>query len=113
MGGPEMELERYESVEKWLRDVAFERSGSLNTKENYLKVLGLFCRFVGKSPDEMVSECASGDVDGYLERLTSPTSILLHFRSTIRLSSLALVSRTRAVSSQVSVGLYLFLHMNV
>jgi len=52
-----MNLEKYESVERWLRDVAFERSGSLNTRRQYLEVLRLFCGFMDKNPEEMISEC--------------------------------------------------------
>ena len=61
-------MEGYQSVKKWLRDIAFERSGSVNTKKYYLAVLRLFSRFIGKSPDEMVSECASGAVSDYVEK---------------------------------------------
>ena len=56
-----MDLEENESVVRWFKDVAFERSGSLSTRDLYLKVLRLFCGFVGKSPDEIVSECEKYD----------------------------------------------------
>ena len=32
-----MDLEKYGSVKRWLRDIAFERSGSLNTRRPYLR----------------------------------------------------------------------------
>ncbi len=54
-----MNLEEYKSVNKWLSDIAYERSGSLNTKKMYLTVLKNFCRFVGKTPDQLVSDCSS------------------------------------------------------
>jgi len=54
-------LEEYGSVVRWLRDLSYQQSGSESTKRHFLWVLKSFCDSVGKSPDEMVSECRGSE----------------------------------------------------
>ena len=50
------DLERYSSVRRWLDSVASSGIRSATTEKNYLIVLGQFCEFARKTPDELIEE---------------------------------------------------------
>ena len=49
------ELVKYPSVANWLARLSFRHSGSVKTRHGYLHALNLFCRSIGKNPDELLA----------------------------------------------------------
>jgi len=99
-------LEEYESVGRWLMDLSFERSGSESTKVCFLWVLKSFCGFVGKSPDEMISECRGSEKarQEYLDRIKAFVMRDDRARGTVYVYSSALKSFLKHNGIDVPVG---------
>ena len=102
----EKSLEEYESVRRWLLDLSFESSGSESTRSCFLWVLGKFCGFVGKSPDEMVSECLGSEETRrkYADRIKEFVMRGDRARGTISVYSSALKSFFKHNGVEVPVG---------
>jgi len=49
-------VRKFDAGRRWLDGVAADRSGSLQTEEQYARCLKQFCEWVGKNPDELIAE---------------------------------------------------------
>jgi len=49
-------MERTKPVERWLANVAYQHSGSLQTERHYKHQLEAFCNFIGKVPEKLIKE---------------------------------------------------------
>lgn len=49
-------MEKFDLVQGWLDNVAYRHSRSLHTEAKYTYALNLFCKFIGKTPDQVVAE---------------------------------------------------------
>ena len=49
-------LKEFKSVQKWLKKVRVEKTGSKATESIYLKRFGPFIKWIGKTPDELIAE---------------------------------------------------------
>lgn len=63
------DLTVFKSVERWLRDLKFEKTGSRYTEALFLWVLRSFCDFAGEDPDALVAACKRGGVDSVSEKI--------------------------------------------
>lgn len=50
------EIKEYQSVKDWLAEVAMRRTGSLQTRKRYVKLLTAYCNHREKNPDELLKE---------------------------------------------------------
>ena len=50
-------------VKSWLDNVAYNHSGSHSTFYQFERALGLFCKFIGKTPEQILAEYESRDTD--------------------------------------------------
>ena len=52
---------KFDLVQTWIDGVAYSHSKSKNTEDIYKRMLGRFCQFVGKSPEQILEEYENMD----------------------------------------------------
>ncbi len=51
-----MELQKFETVKRWLNGLRQSQTGSSSTEKNYLRWFNEFIEWSGKTPDQLIAE---------------------------------------------------------